>query len=56
MQDVSYAKQRIQSISCKETTVKEPGGDWYSSEIRKAKTVKGKTEKLYHMYDIDYYI
>ena len=43
----SYINQKAPLIS-KEITVKETGGVWYNSEIRGAKKVMRKAEKLYH--------
>ena len=43
----SYIYQKA-PILRKEITVKETGGNWYKSDIRKAKKVMRKAEKLYH--------
>ena len=37
-------------INSKEITVKKTGGNWYNSEIRKARKVMRKAEKLYHKH------
>ena len=48
-----YNNQKAHKF-CKEITFKGTGGDWYPSEIRKAKKVARKTENV-HKYGNDYY-
>ena len=50
----SYLNQKAPIIS-KEITVKETGGNWYNSDIRKAKKVMRKAEKLYHKHGNEFY-